>query len=86
MKNRNGDFFMSGANKISGGFNNFGLGDGDMLFSDIEALLPASPLNTAFTGSADHGAAKGQYWKPEEPASDPAVMDNFRAMILGNDL
>lgn len=83
----NGDFFMSAGNKLTGGFNNLGMGDGEMLFSDLEALMPGSLLNTSFGASADPaGAGKGQYWKPEEPATDPDVIDNFRKMILGNDL
>ena len=67
---------------IKGTFDLYGLGDGDMLFDDYK---PASASVNAFTAAADPSARTGEYWKPEAPVIDAAVIDNFRDMVFGLD-
>ena len=71
---------MDGTKDISSIFDLYGLGDGNKPFADY---VPASDLVQAFTQSADASARTGEYWKPAPQSADPAVMENFRAMILG---
>ena len=65
---------------ISGTFDLYGLGDGSKLFADYVA---PSDFAQALTQSAGASARTGEYWKPAPQTADPAVMENFRAMILG---
>lgn len=77
---------MSAGDKLTSGFNDFSAGYGEMPFSDPKAV-PDSLLCLAFEAFADPSAAgRGRYGKPEEPAADAAAIDNFRKMVLGNDL
>ena len=73
---------MDDTKKISDTFDLYGLGDGKTLFDDY---VHPSDLAQAFTTSADASARTGEYWKPVAEPVESAVMENFRAMILGND-
>lgn len=71
-------FAMDG---IKGTFDLYGMGDGNQLFSDFE---PAKGTTNAFAKAADPTARTGEYWKPAESEPAPAVLENFREMVLGN--